>query len=93
MESVMNKWPEIEITSTNLRRHDREGKSPMFFQSAYFHRGDGVVLPVDLIAPRGRAYDPGRYPLSIRSFQPGRFGDVHLRIEFDQPVKSTGKAS
>lgn len=86
------KWPEIEIQTVTLRRIDREGKKPMFFQSAIFHRGDGVALPCDLMVQETQPHKPGRYPISVRSFIPGRFGDIQLRFELDPPV-AAGKAA
>lgn len=72
--------PTIEIKSTEVRSLTREGKSTMYFQPAFFNRGDGVVLPVDLMLRSAKANEPGVYALSADSYIPGKYGDVQLRI-------------
>jgi hypothetical protein len=79
----MNALPTIRIDSTEVRSIPRDGKSTLNFQNALFERGDGVVLPVEVSLGNRAAHKVGRYALSLRSFVPGKFGSVEVRIELD----------
>lgn len=78
--------PTIEIKSLAVRAVNRVGKAPMYFQTAYFNRGDGVVLPCDLMLRGADAHPQGVYHLAVDSYIPGKYGDVQLRINLGEPV-------
>lgn len=83
----MNALPVIVIQSELVRTISRDGKQDLYFQPAYFERGDGVVLPVEVsLGTRLVPHKPGRYTMSLSSFVPGKYGSVDLRLELGAPL-------
>lgn len=92
----MNAQPHVQIVDATIKTRNWEDKATkekksMEFQSALLHRGDGVVLPVDL-GIRNGAHPAGSYALAPASFSPGKFGRIELQVELGERLDTTAPA-